>query len=87
MKHRTLIVTREENIWWVRLDGEAVVSFFGPHAQEWAYRERIELAQLLEAQLDAELDENHPGELDERYRESVSNMPASSSRYAKAQTL
>jgi hypothetical protein len=86
MKHRTLIVTCEENVWWVRLDGVPVVSFSGPHAQEWAYRELRELAQLFEAQLDADRDEDH-GELDERYHEGVSNMPASSSRDAKAQTL
>ena len=59
MKHRALIVTSEENIWWVRLDGVEVVSFFGPHAQQWAFRERVELAELLEAQSDAELDEQH----------------------------
>ena len=65
MKHKALIVTDEKNIWWVRLDGVEVVSFFGPHAKQWAYREREELAQLLEAQLDAELDE--------QYHESVSH--------------
>ena len=60
MKHRNLIVTSERNIWWVRLDGVEVVSFFGPHAQKWAFRERAELTQLLEAQPDADLDEqNH----------------------------
>ena len=58
MKHRTLIVTCDENVWWVRLDGLEVVSFYGPHAQEWAYREREELAQLLDA-LDSELAERH----------------------------
>jgi hypothetical protein len=87
MKHRGLIVTREENVWWVRLNGEVVVSFFGPHAKHWAYRERKELAQLLAAQLDAELDEQHHDELDEQCQESVSNALASSSRGAKAQTL
>lgn len=79
MKHRTLIVTGEENIWWVRLDGVEVVSFFGPSAQQWAYREREELAQLLEAQLDAEPDE--------QYHESVSHAPFSATRGVKAQTL
>jgi len=59
MKHRALVVTNEENIWWVRLDGVEVVSFVGPHARQWAYREREELEQLLEAQLDLELDEQH----------------------------
>ena len=57
MKHRALIVTDEENVWCVRLDGVLVVSFFGPHAQQWALREREELAQLLEAQSDVDLDE------------------------------
>ena len=79
MKHRALIVSSEENIWWVRLDGVEVVSFFGPHAQQWAFRERVELAELLEAQSDAELDE--------QCQVSVSNALASSSRGAKAQTL
>ena len=59
MNQRALIVTGEENVWWVRLDGVEVVSFFGPHAEQWAYREREELEQLLEAQLDAERDEQH----------------------------
>jgi hypothetical protein len=59
MKHGALVVSNEENIWWVRLDGVEVVSFFGPHAKQWAYRERGELEQLLEAQLDPELDEQH----------------------------
>ena len=59
MKHKAVIVTDEKNVWWVRLDGVEVVSFFGPHAKQWAYRERVELAQLLEAQLDAEPDEQH----------------------------
>jgi hypothetical protein len=48
MKHRVVDVTREENRWYVRLDGVDVVSFFGPHAQEWAVREREELAHLLD---------------------------------------
>jgi hypothetical protein len=48
---------QRENIWSVRLDGVEVVSFFGPHAQQWAFREREELAQLLEAQPDAEPDD------------------------------
>jgi hypothetical protein len=87
MKHRALFVSREENVWWVRLDGAVVVSFFGPHAKQWAYREREELAQLLAAQHDAELDEQHHDELDEQCQESVSNALASSSRGAKAQTL
>jgi hypothetical protein len=50
MKLRPLVVTREGNGWCVRLDGVDVVGFFGPHAQEWAVREREELAQLLDAQ-------------------------------------
>ena len=79
MKQRALIVTDEKNIWWVRLDGVEVVSFFGPHAKQWAYREREELAQLLEAQLDAELDEQHHG--------SVSHALFSRTRGTKAQTL
>jgi hypothetical protein len=48
MKHRVFI-TGEEDSWCVRLDGVDVVSFLGPHAQEWAVREREELAQLLDA--------------------------------------
>jgi hypothetical protein len=79
MKHKALIVTDEKNIWWVRLDGVEVVSFFGPHAKQWAYREREELAQLLEAQLDAE-----PGE---QHYESVSHALFSRTRDTKAQTL
>jgi hypothetical protein len=80
MKHRALIVTDEENIWWVRLDGVDVVSFFGPHARQWAYREREELAQLLEAQLETELDEQH--------HESVSHALFSRTRGGtKEQTL
>src|SRR5262245_12987363 len=86
MKHRYLLVNGYENVWWVRLDGVEVVSFFGPHAQQWAYREREELAQLLEAQLDADLDEQHH-ELHEQHDESVSNVPASRTRGTKAQTL
>jgi len=76
MKHRNLIVTSEENIWWVRLDGVEVVSFFGPHAQQWAFRERIELAELLEAQSDAEQDEHE--------HDSVSQAVVSMTRGGKA---
>jgi hypothetical protein len=75
MKHRTLIVTSEKNIWWVRLDGVEVVSFSGPHAQEWAYRERIELEQLLDAQSGAEPDEQHESDFKE---ECVERAPADS---------
>jgi hypothetical protein len=50
MNHRVLNVTHEENGWRVRLDGVDIVSFFGPHAEDWALRERDELAQLLDAQ-------------------------------------
>lgn len=82
MKHRTLIVTGEENIWWVQLDGVEVVSFFGPYAQQWAYREREELAQLLEV-LEAQID----AEPDEHDHESVSQSPFSGTRGARAQTL
>src|SRR5262245_66656743 len=57
MKHKAVMVTSEENIWWVRLDDVEVVSFSGPHARQWAYREREELAQLLEALPDPEPDE------------------------------
>jgi hypothetical protein len=85
MKHKALIVTVEENIWWVRLDGVEVVSFSGPHAQQWAYRERIELAQLLEAQRDAEPDDQHHEE--EQHYESVSHALFSKTRGTKAQTL
>ena len=50
IQHRVLIVTSDgENEWSARLDGVEVVSFVGPHAQEWAFRERGELAQLLDA--------------------------------------
>jgi hypothetical protein len=56
MKRRALIVTREENVWWVRLEGVDVVSFSGPHARQWAHREREELAQLLDAQSETEPD-------------------------------
>jgi hypothetical protein len=49
MRHRVLVVIGEEDGWRVRLDGVDIVSFFGPHAQEWAVREQEELAQLLEA--------------------------------------
>jgi hypothetical protein len=59
----------------------------GPHAKQWAYRERKEVAQLLTAQLDAEHDEQHHDEFDEQCDDSVSNALASSSRGAKAQTL
>jgi hypothetical protein len=79
MKHRALIVTREENVWWVRLDGVAVVSFSGPHAQQWAYREREELAQLLDAQPHTELDEQH--------HESLSHALLSRAPGITAQTL
>jgi len=84
MKHRALIVTVEENIWWVRLDGVEVVSFSGPHARQWAYTERIELAQLLEAQRDAESDEHHE---EEQHYETVSHAFFSRTRGTKAQTL
>jgi hypothetical protein len=50
MKHRVLVIISAEDGWHVRLDGVDVVSFFGPYAQEWAFREREELAQLLDAQ-------------------------------------
>ena len=76
MKQRALIVTDEENIWCVRLDGVEVVSFFGPHAQQWAFRERVELAELLEAQSDAEFDEHH--------HESVAQPLFSRTRATKA---
>jgi hypothetical protein len=79
MKHRALIVAREENVWWVRLDGVEVVSFCGPHAQEWAYREREELAQLLDAQTDTELDVQDD--------ESVSHALLSQTWGTKTQTL
>jgi hypothetical protein len=84
MKHKALIVTVEENIWWVRLDGVEVVSFSGPHARQWAHRERIELAQLLEAQRDAEPDEHHE---EEQHYETVSHALFSRMRGTKAQTL
>jgi hypothetical protein len=79
MTHRALIVTGEENVWWVRLDGVEVVSFYGPHAQEWAYREREELAQLLDAQTDTEPDMLHD--------ECVSHALFSQTRSTKAQAL
>jgi hypothetical protein len=47
---RALVVIGENNGWCVQLDGVYVVAFFGPHAREWAVREREELAQLLDAQ-------------------------------------
>ncbi len=50
MENRVLIATPDQNGWRVRLNGIEVVSFFGPHAQEWALRERDELAQLLNAE-------------------------------------
>ncbi|HEX7798313.1 MAG TPA: hypothetical protein VF456_28310 [Vicinamibacterales bacterium] len=79
MTHRALIVTGEENVWWVRLDGVEVVSFYGPHAQEWAYREREELAQLLDAQTDIEPDMQDD--------DSASHALFSETRGTKAQTL
>jgi hypothetical protein len=79
MKHRALVVTNEENIWWVRLDGVEVVSFVGPHAQQWAYREREELEQLLEAQPDPDEDESR--------HESVSHALFSRTRDMKTQNL
>jgi hypothetical protein len=45
-----LMVIGDGNGWCVRLEGVEVVSFTGPHAQEWAVREREELAELLDAQ-------------------------------------
>lgn len=59
MNQRTLVVTSEENIWRVQLDGVEVVSFCGPHAQQWASREREELEQLLDAQSNTEVDAQH----------------------------
>ena len=51
MTQRVLTVTGDEKSGWcVRLDGVEVVSFVGPHAQQWAFREWEELAQLLDAQ-------------------------------------
>ena len=47
---RVLMVIDDGDGWGVRLDGVEVVSFTGPHAREWAVREREELAQLLDAQ-------------------------------------
>lgn len=49
MKNPVLVIIGEDDGWRVRLDGVDVVSFFGPYAQEWAVREREELAQLLNA--------------------------------------
>jgi hypothetical protein len=49
MNQRVLVATPDENGWRVRLNGIEVVSFFGPHAREWALQEREELAQLLNA--------------------------------------
>jgi hypothetical protein len=57
--HRVLTVTREENGWRVRLNGVDVVSFVGPHAQDWAFRERDELAQVLDAQSSDDLSDRH----------------------------
>jgi hypothetical protein len=79
MKHRALIVTGVENVWWVRLDGVDVVSFSGPHARQWACREREELAQLLEAQADTDLDEPQHA--------SVSHAQLSWMHGTKVQTL
>ena len=59
MVHRVLTVTREENGWRVRLNGVRVVSFFGPHAQDGAFRERDELAQVLDAQSSDDLSDRH----------------------------
>jgi hypothetical protein len=59
MTHRILSVTREENGWRVRLNGVDVVSFFGPNAQDWAFRERDELAQVLDAQPSDDLSHSH----------------------------
>src|SRR5262245_58175834 len=53
MKSQGLSVIRDKNGWSVRLDGVDVVSFVGPHAQQWAFREREELAELLNARADA----------------------------------
>src|SRR5262245_14327466 len=50
MNRGVLTVVEHNQGWYVRLDGVNVVSYFGPRAQEWAFREREELAQLLEAQ-------------------------------------
>jgi hypothetical protein len=49
MNQRVLVATPDRNGWRVRLNGIEVVSFFGPHAREWALQEREELAQLLNA--------------------------------------
>lgn len=57
--HRVLTVTREENGWRVRLNGVDAVSFVGPHAQDWAFRERDELAQVLDAQSSDDLADRH----------------------------
>jgi hypothetical protein len=79
MKRRDLIVTGEENVWWVRLEGVDVVSFSGPHAQQWACREREELAQLLDAQPDTDRDEQQHA--------SVPHPLLSGTQGTKAQTL
>jgi hypothetical protein len=54
MKPGIVIVTGEGDGWHVRLDGVDVVSFLGPHAHEWALREREVLAHLLSAQRDSD---------------------------------
>ena len=59
MTHRVVSVTREENGWRVRLNGVDVVSFFGPHAQDRAFRERDELAKVLDAQTLDDLSDRH----------------------------
>ena len=50
MTDRVLIVINEQNGWSVQLNGVDVAKFFGPHAQEWAFRERDELIDLFDAQ-------------------------------------
>jgi hypothetical protein len=47
VNERVLIATQDQNGWRVRLNGIKVVSFFGPHAHEWAVREQKALAELL----------------------------------------
>ncbi len=62
MKDRVLIVVNKQNGWSVRLDGVEVVRFFGPHAEQWAFRECDELTDLLDAQLGSNLPDRHHGE-------------------------
>jgi hypothetical protein len=61
MKTQHVSVIREKSGWCVRWNGVNVVTFDGPHAEEWALREREELVALLNISAPVEVFEHRDG--------------------------